>query len=104
MIAKLNICNKIENKINKQTNKVKTRQQAEETERGRKTFVNMEEGGSEMTGKANVCEKKLVEESETVKNRYSPLCRQVGFVLLFLFFFFFGESRNSSYYQALQHI
>ena len=32
----------------------------------------------EMTEKANVCEKKLVEESDIVKSRYSPLCRQVG--------------------------
>lgn len=32
----------------------------------------------EVIDKTNVCEKKLVEESDIVKSRYSPLCRQVG--------------------------
>lgn len=42
--------------------------------------MSIEQGDSEVTDKTNVCEKKLVEESETVKSRYSPLCRQVSVV------------------------
>lgn len=41
--------------------------------------MSVEQGSSGMTNKTkNVCEKKLVEESEIVKSRYSPLCRQVS--------------------------
>lgn len=32
----------------------------------------------ETAEKLKVCEKKLVDESETMNSRYSPLCRQVG--------------------------
>ncbi|XP_055325147.1 facilitated trehalose transporter Tret1-like [Sitodiplosis mosellana] len=38
--------------------------------------MTIEQGNGEMTEKANVCENKLVEESDIVKSRYSPLCRQ----------------------------
>lgn len=38
---------------------------------------------SQTADKISVCEKKLVEESGTVKSRYSPLCRQVGVVCCF---------------------
>lgn len=38
---------------------------------------------SQTADKISVCEKKLVEESGTVKSRYSPLCRQVGAVCCF---------------------
>lgn len=31
-----------------------------------------------MADSVNVCEKKLVEESDIVRSRYSPLCRQVN--------------------------
>lgn len=40
--------------------------------------MTIEQTNGEMTEKANVYEKKLVEESVMVKSRYSPLCRQVG--------------------------
>lgn len=39
---------------------------------------------SRTADKISICEKKLVEESGTVKSRYSPLCRQVGVVCCFL--------------------
>lgn len=42
------------------------------------TKMAIEQGNSEMVDKINIGEKKLVEESNTVKSRYSPLCRQVG--------------------------
>lgn len=35
-------------------------------------------GSSETAEIKNICETKLVEESETMNIRYSPLCRQVG--------------------------
>lgn len=38
----------------------------------------IEQINSEMADKVNVLEKKLVDESNIVKSRYSPLCRQVG--------------------------